>query len=60
MEFGNIPNLCTLSPDYPVPKPWRGFSIFNGFGERKLDLEYLVAPHLAANIPPSVGRRNND
>jgi anaerobic selenocysteine-containing dehydrogenase len=37
-----------------VGKPGAGFLYLNGFGERKLDLEYLVAPHLATDVPPSV------
>jgi anaerobic selenocysteine-containing dehydrogenase len=47
---------CGLLPAVTgnLGKPGAGFLYLNGFGERKLDLEYLVAPHLATNVPPSV------
>jgi anaerobic selenocysteine-containing dehydrogenase len=53
---GNVMRACGLLPAVTgnLGKPGAGFLYLNGFGERKLDLEYLVAPHLAADIPPSV------
>lgn len=53
---GNVMRACGLLPAVTgnIGKPGAGFLYLNGFGERKLDLEYLVAPHLAADIPPSV------
>ena len=51
---GNVMRACGLLPAVTgnIGKPGAGFLYLNGFGERKLDLEYLVAPQLAANIPP--------
>ena len=53
---GNVMRACGLLPAVTgnIGKPGAGFLYLNGFGERKLDLEYLAAPHLAAGIPPSV------
>jgi anaerobic selenocysteine-containing dehydrogenase len=53
---GNVFRACGLLPAVTgnIGKPGAGFLYLNGFGERKLDLEYLVAPHLAADIPPPV------
>src|SRR4030095_11795452 len=52
---GNVMRACGLLPAVTgnLGKPGAGFLYLNGFGERRLDLEYLVAPHLAADIPPS-------
>jgi len=53
---GNVFRACGLLPAVTgnIGKPGAGFLYLNGFGERKIDLEYLVAPQLAADIPPSV------
>jgi anaerobic selenocysteine-containing dehydrogenase len=53
---GNVMRACGLLPALTgnIGKPGAGFLYLNGFGERKLDLEYLAAPHLAADIPSSV------
>ncbi len=53
---GNVIRACGLLPALTgnLGKPGAGFLYLNGFGERKLDLDYLVASHLAADLPPSL------
>jgi len=53
---GNVMRACGLLPAVTgnLGKPGAGFLYLNGFGGRNLDLEYLVAPHLASDIPPPV------
>jgi anaerobic selenocysteine-containing dehydrogenase len=53
---GNVMRACGLLPAVTgnIGKPGAGFLYLNGFGERKLDLEYLVAPQLASDIPPPI------
>jgi anaerobic selenocysteine-containing dehydrogenase len=53
---GNVVRACGLLPAVTgnIGKPGAGFLYLNGFGERKLDLDYLVAAHLAADIPPPI------
>jgi anaerobic selenocysteine-containing dehydrogenase len=55
-QGGNVMRACGLLPAVTgnIGKPGAGFLYLNGFGERKLDLAYLVAPHLATDSPPSV------
>ena len=53
---GNVMRACGLLPAVTgnIGKPGAGFLYLNGFGERNLDLDYLVASHLAADIPPPI------
>jgi anaerobic selenocysteine-containing dehydrogenase len=53
---GNVMRACGLLPAVTgnIGKPGAGFLYLNGFGERNLDLGYLAAPHLAADIPPPI------
>lgn len=53
---GNVMRACGLLPAVTgnIGKPGAGFLYLNGFSPRNLDLDYLVAPHLAAAVPPPI------
>jgi anaerobic selenocysteine-containing dehydrogenase len=53
---GNVVRACALLPAVTgnLGKPGAGFLYLNGTESRRIDEDYLAAPHLGADAPPAI------